>query len=115
MAGNVVVEKDEGLTKVSKYRWINLVVDETIVGKARIYYWATRMIIYSINVFPEFQRNGYARSVVESYQKQYKTITADSVRGSARGFWKKMGFHPDGKGNYIWKRANNDSSHKQAA
>ncbi|MCK4624601.1 MAG: GNAT family N-acetyltransferase [Phycisphaerae bacterium] len=103
MAANVTIEKDKGFEKTSDYCWVNIVVDRTRVGKARVHFWGTRFTIYSINIFPEFQRNGYARSVVKSVKREYKAIVADSVRDTAREFWTRMGFHADGNGNYSWK------------
>ena len=103
MAANVTVEKDKGFDKTSDYCWVNIVVDGTRVGKARIHSRGTCLIIYSIKIFPEFQRKGDARSVVESVKREYKVIIADKVRDTAREFWTRMGFHADGNGNYLWK------------
>ena len=100
----VAIEKDRGQTKVSDYRWVNILVDDTMVGKARLYYWVTRAVVYSINIFPEFQGRGYGRSAIDSLQRDFDTVIADRVRGTARGFWARMGFSPDGKGNYVWRR-----------
>jgi len=63
-----------------------------------------RLTIHSINIFPEFERHGYGKKTVEMFQAAFDTIVADRVRQTATGFWEKMGFDPDGNGQYIWTR-----------
>ena len=115
MAVDVTIREDPGFDKTSNYCWVNISVDGVRVGKARGCTGRTRLIIYSLNIFPEFQRNGYARSVIESLQRSFDLIIADRVRGTARGFWTRTGFNPDGHGNYVWRRARSRKSKKHVA
>jgi len=41
-----------------------------------------------------------------------REIIADKVRGTARGFWEKMGFSDMGNGNYRWVKYSVPQSHK---
>ncbi|MBW1967495.1 MAG: hypothetical protein JRG77_09910, partial [Deltaproteobacteria bacterium] len=36
------------------------------------------------------------------FKETAREIIADRVRGTARGFWEKMGFSDMGNGNYRW-------------
>ena len=100
------IEKDRGFDKISKYEWVNIEVGYTRVGKARISNTGGRLIINSINIFPEFERNGYAKEVIDRCKENYEEIIADRVRNTAIGFWQKMGFYNNKDGNYIWKKSN---------
>jgi len=83
---------------------MNIEVNETRVGKMRVRLERDRLVVYSIIVFPEFQGQGYAGQVVRVLKESYTQILADRVRDTAKGFWRRMGFRADGKGNYIWQR-----------
>jgi len=96
--------EDTGLAKTSHYDWMNIEVNQTRVGKMRVRAADHTLIIYSITIFPEFQLHGYAGKVIHSFQDDYQGIVADRVRDTAKGFWQKMGFNDDGKGNYVWQR-----------
>jgi len=98
------IEMDRGFDKISKYRWVNIELGNTRIGKARILSSGKRLIINSINIFPEFERNGYAREVVDFFKKGYEEIVADRVRNRAIGFWQKMDFCDDKNGDFIWKK-----------
>ena len=104
MPSGITIEKDRGFAKTSDYCWVNIVVDGARVGKARVSPGATRVIICSIIIFPEFRQNGYARGFIDAIQQNYNEAIADRVRNTAVDFWVKMGFSPDNKGNYVWKR-----------
>ena len=62
------------------------------------------MVVYSINIFPEFERRGYAKATIEMFKKSFDTIIADRVRHTAVGFWEKMDFIDTKNGNYVWKK-----------
>lgn len=88
----------------SEYDWMNIELDDTRVGKARGKIGEKCVTICSINIFPEFERRGFARDTVVMIQEHFDAVTADRVRPTARGFWEKMGFSNQQDGSYIWKR-----------
>ena len=99
----VKVIEDKSFDKTSGYSWINIEADNTRIGKARVCGLRKSLRIHSIVIFPEFERNGYAESVINLFKEQYEVIVADRVRNTAKGFWEKMDFVGDNSGNYIWK------------
>jgi len=102
----IKIEMDKGFDKISKYRWVNIELGNTRIGKARILSIKKRLIINSIIIFPEFERNGYAREAIDYFKENYEEIIADRVRNRAIGFWQKMDFFADKSGNFIWKKNN---------
>lgn len=84
------------------YFWVNIELGGTRIGKARIKKIYSRIIIKNINIFPEFERRGFAAQTVELFKETAREIVADRVRDTARGFWEKMGFKDTGDGNYVW-------------
>ncbi len=88
----------------SEYTWINLEHNSVIVGKVRAIPQKDTLVICSITVFPEYQRHGYAKAIMDVFKKQYKVITADRVRFTAIEFWMEMGFSSDGNGCYTFRR-----------
>ena len=101
--GEVTVAFDAAFSSVSDYVWVNIEVGEERVGKARVALQGQRLTVYSISIFPAFQRQGYARQTVHLFQAQYDEIVADRVRYQARPFWQEMGFREDANRNYVWK------------
>ncbi len=102
-AGEVTVAFDAAFSSVSDYVWVNIEMGGERVGKARVAIQGRRLTIYSISIFPAFQRQGYARQTVHLFQAQYDEIVADRVRYQARPFWQEMGFYEDMDRNYVWK------------
>jgi len=98
------ITEDKSYNKKSGYNWINIEFDGVRVGKARLSFSGSSLIINSINIFPEFERNGYAQRVIDFYKGNYGEIVADRVRDSARSFWGKMNFNEQYNGNYIWRK-----------
>lgn len=98
------IDVDKNYNKMSDYNWINIESGEDRIGKARISLSGKRLIINSIYIFPEFERNGYAQRVIDFFKDDYEEIVADRVRDSARVFWKKMNFYEQRNGNYIWRK-----------
>ena len=98
----------------SNYDWMNIDHCGKRVGKARGLMHGRTSTIHSINIFPEFERRGFAKKTIRMFKKSFDTIIADRVRYTAIGFWKKMDFTPDGNGNYIWtnKRHPNNQTAK---
>jgi hypothetical protein len=47
---------------------------------------------------------GYARTVIEHFQREYPLIVADRVRYLARSFWIKVGFVAENIDRYVWRR-----------
>lgn len=84
----------------SEYDWANISKDDQRVGKARCRIDGARIIIFSINIFPEWAGHGFGRMFVEFCKSRYHTVVADRVRQTAIGFWEAMGFHDCGDGNW---------------
>jgi len=87
----------------SDYDWMNIERNGVRVGKVRGLINGKTLTIHSINIFPEFERHGFARKTIGMFKKSFDIITADRVRYTAIGFWEKMQFENDGNGNYTWK------------
>ncbi len=100
LAFHLMRRQDHG----SAYDWMNIDCGTNRVGKVRGLIEGQRLTIHSINIFPEFERHGYGKETVEMFQTAFDTIIADRVRYTATGFWEKMGFDADGKGQYVWTR-----------
>ena len=100
----ITIKKDKGFDKASGFTWINIESYNRRIGKARVISISKSLRINSIIVFPEFERNGYAQSVINLFKERYNVILADRVRNIAKGFWNKMGFVGDNSGNYIWRK-----------
>jgi len=88
----------------SCYQWVNIDRDSTRVGKARVLAEGETLIIYSLNIFPEFEGKGYARKVIETFKISFGRVIADRVRHKAVGFWVKMGFSDRGRGRYVFDK-----------
>jgi GNAT superfamily N-acetyltransferase len=90
-------------TQHSEYDWANMDLNGERVGKARCRIEKDTLIIYSINIFPEYEGHGYGKFFVEESKKKFSVIIADRVRHTAVGFWEKLGFEDNHDGNYIWR------------
>jgi ribosomal protein S18 acetylase RimI-like enzyme len=86
----------------SDFDWMNIDCGNLRVGKVRGIIKSNKLIVHSINIFPEFEGRGYAKETIKMSQADFDTIIADRVRYTAIGFWEKMGFEDKGDGNYIW-------------
>ena len=86
----------------SHYCWVNIELGGIRVGKVRIKKIYRKIIIKNINIFPEFERRGFAKQAVDFFKRTSREIIADRVRGTARGFWERLGFSNMGDGNYRW-------------
>ena len=80
----------------SEYDWANIVFNDISVGKARCLINGNQFTIFSINIYPEYQGNGYGKAFVEEARQKFKNIVADRVRSTAIGFWESVGFARDG-------------------
>ena len=108
MSLDINIYHDEYFEKTSSYQWINIEANGVRIGRARIQTKGKALIINSINIFPKFERMGFARKVVDILKDSYSEIVADRVRNSAVGFWEKMGFQDDRNGNFIWEHDRNE-------
>lgn len=88
----------------SEYDWVNFQYGEIRVGKARCLINGNTLIIYSINIFPEFEGHGYGKKFVQTAKNKFDIVIADRVRFTAIGFWEKMGFVDNNDGNWIFKK-----------
>lgn len=90
--------------KASDFDWMNIERGDIRAGKVRGLIIDRKLIVYSINIFPEFEGHGYAKKTIEMFKSHFDTIIADRVRHTAIGFWERMGFDSSKNGNYVWKR-----------
>ncbi|MBA7576989.1 hypothetical protein ES708_18835 [subsurface metagenome] len=89
----------------SNYDWLNIECGTSRVGKVRGSIDSKTLTIFSINIFPEYERLGYAKRTMDMFKEHFDTIIADRVRRTAVGFWLKMGFVQRKDGNYIYYRS----------
>lgn len=90
----------------SEFDWANIQLGSQRVGKARCLLdnQNDTVIIYSINVFQEYEGRGIGKEFVELCKKQFSTVIADRVRFTAIGFWEKLGFVHDQAGNWVFSK-----------
>jgi len=86
------------------YDRIDIDLPDARIGNIRCRLLAEKAIVYSIQVFPEFQRNGYGAAAIDMLKARYPVLIADRVRFSAREFWEKMGFTVNAEGNWEYRR-----------
>ena len=91
----------------SCFDWVNIDHGKTRVRKARVSILGRSITIFSINIFPDFERKGYAKKTIEMFKKSFDIIIADRVRHTAIGFWTKMGFIHKGEGTYLYHKGGN--------
>ncbi|MFP4527280.1 MAG: GNAT family N-acetyltransferase [Candidatus Kapaibacterium sp.] len=90
----------------SSYDWANIITGSERAGKARCKIKDDTLIIYSINVYQDFEGRGFGRQFVEEAKENFSKIVADRVRQTAIGFWEKLGFVPDKRRtNWIWTKS----------
>lgn len=104
MSENVEIEFIPKDLQKSEYDWANIAWNGIRVGKARCKICDETLIIYSINIFPEFEGRGFGKAFVEFAKSKYKRIIADRVRFTAIGFWEKLGFVNNNDGNWIYEQ-----------
>jgi GNAT superfamily N-acetyltransferase len=87
---------------LSGYDRIDIDLPDARIGNIRCRLLGEKAIVYSIQVFPEYQRNGYGAAAIKMLKARYNVLVADRVRFTARDFWEKMGFKegPDGNWEY---------------
>jgi GNAT superfamily N-acetyltransferase len=90
--------------ELGDYDWFDLERDGPQVGKSRCRIEPGRFTVFSIMVYPEYEGNGYARLVIDHFQRHYPVIVADRVRFQARAFWTKVGFSAESIDCYVWRQ-----------
>jgi len=88
----------------SQYDWADISSGRDRVGKARCKKQKSTLIIYSINIYPEWEGHGYGREFVDYCKSHFQVIVADRVRHSAIGFWEEMGFRDHHDGTWIYRK-----------
>jgi GNAT superfamily N-acetyltransferase len=86
----------------SEYDWADITIGIQRVGKARCLIEGKKIIIYSINVYPEFAGHGHGRGFVDYCKAHFDTVVADRVRPTAVGFWHTMGFRDTGDSTWVF-------------
>jgi len=88
--------------KNSQYNWADISSGSDRIGKARCRTERSTIIIYSINIYPEWEGHGYGREFVNYCKNHFQVVIADRVRHSAIGFWEAMGFCDNHDGNWSY-------------
>ncbi len=101
---NLFIEFIKKKIQQSDYDWANISFNNERVGKARCSIDDTVLIVYSINIFPEYAGHGYGKEFVDYSKLHFNTIVADRVRYTAIGFWERCGFVDNNDGNWIWTK-----------
>lgn len=91
--------------QTSRFDWINIDRGPARVGKIRVLIEGRDLTIFSINIFPEFENNGYASKIINTFKASFNRIIADRVRYTAVEFWVKMGFVNAGEGRYVYDKS----------
>lgn len=86
------------------YDRIDIDLPSARIGNIRCRLRGEKAVVYSIQIFPEFQRNGYGAAAIDMLKARYPVLVADRVRFSAREFWEKMGFSERPDGNWEYRR-----------
>lgn len=90
----------------SQFDWVDISLGEVRVGKARCKRFfapgRSRLVIYSIIIYPEWAGQGYGRAFIDYCKRNFEEIIADRVRHTAIGFWQAMGFRDNGDGCWIY-------------
>ena len=86
------------------YDRIDIDLPEARIGNIRCRFMGEKVIVYSIQVFPEFQKRGYGAAAIDLLKGRFDVLVADRVRFTARDFWQKMAFQPLPDGNWEFRR-----------
>lgn len=98
------------MSALSGYDRIDIDLPDARIGNIRCRLLSEKAIIYSIQIFPEFQRNGYGAAAIDMLKTRYSVLVADRVRFTAREFWEKMGFTESPDGNWEYRRRSESGS-----
>ena len=89
---------------LADYDRIDIDLPNARIGNVRCRFMGEKVIVYSIQVFPEFQGNDYGGAAIDMLKSRFEVIVADRVRFTARDFWGKMGFKELPDGNWEYRR-----------
>jgi GNAT superfamily N-acetyltransferase len=92
---NLIIQFFSREQQNSEYDWANIYFKDCCVGKARCLINGDEFTIFSINIYPEYQGNGYGKEFIAKTKLKYKKLIADRVRSKAIGFWENVGFVKD--------------------
>jgi len=90
--------------ELGEYDWFEFERYGAQVGKSRCRIEPGQFTVFSIMIYPEYEGHGYARTVIEHFQREHLLIIADRVRYQARAFWTKVGFSAESLDRYVWHR-----------
>lgn len=90
----------------SEYDWADISNAGERVGKVRCQIEDKAIVIYSINIYPEYSGHGYGRKFVEYCKAHFRKVIADRVRPTAVGFWEAMGFHNSADETWVYQSLN---------
>jgi len=93
------------LGSLEGYDRIDIDLPDARIGSIRCRLRGEKAVVYSIQIFPEFQRNGYGAAAIDMLKARYQVLVADRVRFTAREFWEKMGFTENSDGNWEYRQS----------
>ena len=73
---------------------IDIDLPEARIGNIRCRFMGEKAIVYSIQVFPEFQKRGYGAAAIDLLKACFDVLVADRGRFTSRDFWQKAVFQP---------------------
>lgn len=91
-------------SELAGYDRIDIDLPDARVGNVRCRFMGEKVVVYSIQVFPEYQGNSYATATIDMLKERFDVILADRVRFTARKFWEKMKFVALPDGNWEYRR-----------
>jgi len=86
------------------YERIDIDLPDVRVGYVRCRFMGEKVVVHSVQVFPEFQGNDYGTATIDLLKGRFQIIVADRVRFTAREFWEKMGFKQRLDGNWEYRQ-----------
>jgi len=90
--------------ELGDYDWFDFERGGAQVGKSRCRIEPGCFTVFSIMIYPEYEGHGYARTVIDHFQREHPLIIADRVRFQARQFWIKVGFVAESIDRYVRRR-----------
>lgn len=88
----------------SEYDWADISIGSDRVGKARCLIRDGTINIYSLNIYPAWEGQGYGREFVDYCKGNFQIVIANRVRYKAIGFWEALGFSNDHDGNWSYRK-----------
>lgn len=91
--------------ELGNYDWFDIEQNGIQVGKTRCNIKENQFTVFSIMIYPEFQKQGFARTVIDFFKTKHPIIYADRVRFNARDFWTKMKFTEEDTDLFVWRQS----------